>query len=117
MPAPVAMIAVFLRKSVDLEILTREGADDANACQVFLKSGGHEAFSFVGFFERSLHPAEKDDRECDDHGHQGRGAQGHLPIDPEEDWKADGDTRAGAGDIDHLLEVKRANGVNVTGAA
>ena len=83
MPMAVAIVGVLLRESFDLEILAGKGADDADAGQVFLKGGGHDALGLVGFLERSLNSAEKEDGESDDHRHEGGCAQGHLPVDAE----------------------------------
>ena len=88
MPMPVAIGGVLLRESFDLEFLPGKSPNHADAGQIFLEGGGQHAFGLVGLLERSLHPAEKDDREADDHRHHRRRNQGHFPIDPQQDRNA-----------------------------
>ena len=117
MPVAVAIVGVPFCEPVDLEFLSGKGADDPDAGQVFLKRRGHDPLGFLGLLERSLDPAEKYDREQNDHRHERRRRQSHFPIQPEQNGNADGDPRAGLGDLDHLLAIEEANGIDVAGAA
>ena len=65
-PVAVAIFGVLLREPLDLEILPREGANHAYSREILLQRGRHEPLGFIRLFERSLHFAEKNDREQDD---------------------------------------------------
>ena len=112
----VAEARVLDAKTLDLEVLAREGANHADPGEVLLQAGRHRRFSFVSDCEDLPHTAEEQPGEQEDHGHERYGHDRELPVEPEQHRQQHDQQNDATADLDEVLREEHAQSLHV-GAA